>query len=365
MSQFTTGFAGAADKQGLIDLQDSVGGGYATSEDFDHWRLDHPGGEVTVPVVRTREGSLAGAVWIFPMQISAGEETFNVRQVANLHVDPRYRDTFAYVALTRHLGRTLKRSTPLHFSLPSVQIFERQQESDSAAVARAPWLLKVFDSKGLAQHLAHGEGLPPIGATTLLAALQRRTQGRSTRPLSPSVSVELVREFGDRFDAFWATARLGRSVAMIRDRAYLEWRFSGLRLKSYEMFVANIAGDMAGYLVLRKMTESPVAYVMDFLVADGPHSAAAAAALLGAAEDECRAHHICALSTSIAPASREASLIAASGFSLNPLRHIDRFGSLWPSPLRYAVSTHDGDAISAATHRAANWYVSLAHHETL
>ena len=63
MSQFTAGYADEADKNALMDLHRlAVGNEFVTPEDFEHRFLKHPYGEVTIPVVRAPDGSLAGRV---------------------------------------------------------------------------------------------------------------------------------------------------------------------------------------------------------------------------------------------------------------------------------------------------------------
>ncbi len=365
MTEFSTGFATEDDKEALVDLQASVGGGFATSEDFEHWYLDHPFGPVTIPVVRAPDDSLVGAAWIFPMRVSIGDRESEIANGANLHVRPEYQDTFAYAVLSRHLERALRKRAPLHFSLVSPRTYQRQREVRPGLVTPVPWLIRVLDPEAWAQRYGqHGWrclATPLVRMAARAAFRQRHTANTG------QVRVRRVPDFDGRFDSFWNAIRTHYPITQLRSSDFLHWRFGGQRLRSYEIFAAESSTGMMGYVVLRTMREDKVevAYIVDLVLAEGAVGDQAGAALLGAVEDQCRDLGVTVVSTVLPRVSRETSVLLKAGFLGNPLERTGRMQGFWPTPLRGALFAHDAAAIPPAAQRVRDWYLTLALHETI
>jgi hypothetical protein len=68
---------------------------------------------------------------------------------------------------------------------------------------------------------------------------------------------------------------------VIRDRAFLAWRFAGVSGRRYHILISQAQGQMLGYVVLRCATIRGVetGLVMDLLVTDGLLGEAAGACL--------------------------------------------------------------------------------------
>jgi GNAT superfamily N-acetyltransferase len=297
------------------------------------------------------------------MRVSVAGEDLDMASGANLHVHPRYRDTFAYTTLVRHLNRTLRERFPLHFSLPSEQTYARQRVVDPDSVVRTPWLLRVLDPAALAQRYGQIPGRAPVAPFVRIASqLAFRTP---PAPGEGRVRVRHVPDFDERFDAFWTSTKGRYRVALVRDRAFLNWRFTGYELRSYETFVAETSTGMTGYLVVRRMEGDGVGHIVDLLIAAGSDEHSTGASLIQAAEEHCRAHGVTVMSTALTPSSLESSLLTEAGYRANPLGRINRLGSFWPPPLRCGLFVDDAATAPPAARRARDWYVTLAHHETI
>ena len=366
MSVFSTGFASENDKDALVELQAAVGGGYATKEDFEHWYLDHPFGEVTIPVVRAADDSLVGAAWIFPLRLSVGGRDLEMAAGANLHIRPEYQDTFAYPLLSRHLTRTIRKRTPAHFSLVSPRTFKRQRSADPDLAASLPWLIRVLDPALFAKRYGP-TGLRRLGSPLVRTAARALFRPTGTGAAQAQIQVRTLPEFDERFDALWRALRPHYPITPVRSADYLRWRFGGQSLRLYEIFVAEASGRTFGYLVLRTMQDGEFrqGYIADLLLAAGVEGAQAGRALLRAVEEHARARGLALLSTVIQSRSEAWRLLVKAGYRANPVERIGRMGGFWPAPLRGALFIHDADAISAATRRVRDWYMTLASHETI
>jgi hypothetical protein len=348
----------------LTDLHRlAVGNEFVTPENFEHRFLDHPYGDVTIPVVHAPDGSLAGAVWIFPMGLSiAGSETV-VENVANLHIHPKHRDTFAYTILSKHLQRTMGRRVPLHFSMVSDETYERQRDLDPESVTTIPWLIRIIDPTAFANQYGKVSGRPYVTRFLQLAGhmmfRRRATVGAG------GINVSAVSGFDDRFAGFWDSIRSQYPITPVRSREYLSWRFANVAQRRYEIFVAETASRMLGYLVLRiiEKRQIEVGHIVDFVVIDHPDGSHAGTALLSAAERHCRDHDTTAMGTALSVPTRESTILLQAGFRANPIPQFRFLQEMWPPSLHCAVVAHDESAVPSTALNAANWFLTLTHHE--
>ena len=67
-----------------------------------------------------------------------------------------------------------------------------------------------------------------------------------------SVTVSQIPHFDGRFDELWRTASRDYRGIMVRDQAFLSWRFDRCPNRGYTRYVADRDGDVVGYLVTRE-----------------------------------------------------------------------------------------------------------------
>lgn len=67
----------------------------------------------------------------------------------------------------------------------------------------------------------------------------------------PSVSVEPVRVASEAFDTLWERCAADHAIGLIRDRAWVAWRFLAAPDQEYTLHLATRAGEPAGYIVTR------------------------------------------------------------------------------------------------------------------
>jgi predicted N-acetyltransferase YhbS len=138
------------------------------------------------------------------------------------------------------------------------------------------------------------------------AILARRTRIRALARLTPvgalwngvwnsrlrrdaTISVRRVERAGNEFDALWERCGAEAPVSVVRDSAWVNWRYLDVPSRAYRVLLAERAGQPLGYLAYR-VEESPGgrAGVIAELYA-GRDDAAARRALIRAAIDELRA----------------------------------------------------------------------------
>jgi hypothetical protein len=82
------------------------------------------------------------------------------------------------------------------------------------------------------------------------------------------ISAVEIGEFDDRFNAFWEKVCEGHPLIMVRDRAFLTWRFVECPNRRYATFAAEREGTLAGYVVVRTQDKGAyrLGHIIDFLV---------------------------------------------------------------------------------------------------
>lgn len=178
-----------------------------------------------------------------------------VHHGCDMSVHPAYRGAH----LSKRLRNRNRTDNPLHFSW---------QNATSYQVVRAE---KV-------------QGVPLVSVVKPLAlgyvierASGHRWRGRRTVPEGegalPGVrrggwQVTEIDGFDERFDRLWQRACRDYPVMLVRDRRYLDWRFTQRPDARYRVLAATAGAEVSGYLVLRCTVKDgePWGYVVDFLV---------------------------------------------------------------------------------------------------
>jgi hypothetical protein len=104
------------------------------------------------------------------------------------------------------------------------------------------------------------------------------TRRRSSLRRSPSETLSIcpVERFDARCDDLWAAAASEFDVVVVRDQAYLQWRFADPRGGPSTLLAADERGDLVGWAVLKMQGTS--GYVADLLVRRGREDAVEALA---------------------------------------------------------------------------------------
>ena len=158
-----------------------------------------------------------------------------------------------------------------------------------------PWLLTAFGEPGQRARSAGRHCLVrPDGSTigtfaadpAVLARLVAEPGNRTIRVETVGdarIVVEPLPEFGPEFDAFWESARGGYVNLIVRDRAFLDWRFVRPPTRRYEILAARRDGRLLGYLVSTSTTVQGLkwAMIMDMFVSDSREGRSAASVLAG------------------------------------------------------------------------------------
>ena len=362
LEQVNAGLAGVVDRDRILELNKLEYGPsdiLATHTDFT-WRCDqNPAGKAIIPAIRDSQGHVVGSIWIVPLRIRFNKQIYLAATGTNLVIKPEYRNTFAFIKLIRRFEQVFEEaSIPLHFSFVSEKKYQQLLKSKSKCISTIPLLAKPLNFR-------------PFAQTYFASGWRRFVVSRIGQPLSPflfrqrsiipskEITIQQIYQFDEKFDNFWRQVQDKYPVMVIRDQAFLKWRFSKLSGRDYYSLAAWAGRQILGYIVLRCSTIHGVktGLIMDLLVADSKLGQIAGTHLLAEAETHFRIQQMSVAAALMPSFSVEYPILRRCGYIYVP----EAFS---PRPFRFAFFVHDLDNKDLMLLPGRNWFVTMADHES-
>jgi len=279
--------AGRPDPDGLLALVRTVFPGEDVGDPrFLPWLYDeNPHGPALEFITRDRE-VVSGHIAIVPFRYKVGSATATGSIAINAITHPDYRGRGIFIVLhDLAFQRAVAENIPFTFGFANPNS-ERGclRHLDYRELTRLPlWILPFNIPKLLASlpakrsagwRLAAGAARPP--ARLWRAVRRPRRMG--------GIAVEIITEFGPEADDFWPRASPAADNILIRDRAFLNWRFLQGPTRRCDVFAARAGGRLVGYLAGRTTLVAGLRWgmIVDLLTEDTKPGRDAAAALVAA-----------------------------------------------------------------------------------
>lgn len=331
----------------------------ATPTDF-VWRHDqNPAGQSLVPVIRNDAKQVIGCIWIVPLKLRIKGCDYLAATGTNLLIHSEHRNTFVYTKLLRQFQRILKKqSFPLHFSFISEEAYRQHQQRSPQTAWTVPLLVKPLNFSLMAQAYWGSSWqdrfIKPVDHLVSIFFSQSRC-----RSVEESVNVRSVEQFDSTFDTFWGDLQDKYQLMLIRDQAFLAWRFTDTARRQYRILVAETKSKMLGYIVLRCTTIRGVntGLVLDFLVTDDALGVKAGACLLAQAETYFRDQQMAVSLGLMASFAAEHRLLRRAGYINLPSK-------LSPRPFRFAFFVHDDTQSGLNSLSEQDWFITFADYES-
>lgn len=154
----------------------------------------------------------------------------------------------------------------IHFSWQNEATYRVASRDGTAGVPFVS-LVKPFDVASAVQHVL-GENWFSQAAAAVIGTAARALPRFHRRNATSEVLVTQIASFDDRFDRLWQRACRDHRVMLVRDRRYLDWRFTQRPDARYVILAATIASEVVGYMVTRVAERDGErrGYLVDFLV---------------------------------------------------------------------------------------------------
>ena len=253
------------------------------TEAFVQWKyFQNPAGQIHGCCAEI-EGQIVGFYGNAPLRIKVGTEVIAGAQALDAMVAPAARRHGLFVKLGDWVHTHMTEAgVALSYGIPN-------PISRAGLVKRMGWdypgeiprYVRVLDPGAVVE--ASGlKGLKAQAYRLALRAIQALRPGSRPSPADSRVQIREVTAFDARFDDLWVQVAGDFPIAVVRDCAYLTWRYAQNPLVRYTILIAERDGVLCGYTILsHRDMEKGVLAVAELIVVPGDVSAGLA--LLAAA----------------------------------------------------------------------------------
>ncbi len=183
-----------------------------------------------------------------------GGETVLVGQRGDLIVDKSFRGQGIFKALRPHVvARASEAGMAFTLSMPNAAAWAGHRSMGCTEVGRLVTMLLPLDATRIARRYLPGNILGSaashiVGAVGAIFWREARFKDQGEYTCHP-VSV-----FDERFDQLWQEASSQRAIMMVRDQAYLQWRWTILGRDQWALAVER-GSQLAGYALVRRRAD--------------------------------------------------------------------------------------------------------------
>jgi hypothetical protein len=332
-----------------------------SAEDF-QWRFEqNPAGQAVISVVRDESsGRVIAFTWMVPIQMRLFEHTRPGAMTANQLVHPDFRNTMAYVHLIRHrIQRLRQERVSFRFSFPIEEIWERMRKIEKLSSFTIPLLIRPLDIQTLARHRFSEPWKQRLVSWGGYLGRPLLFPYRIRAKIPEGLSLQWIDEFDNSFNDFWERVKDKYNIAIVRDQAFLNWRFAPVSGREYQILSAVYKKRLVGYLVLRCTDEIrgiPTGLVMDFLLEPGAMEQQTGCAMLAQAQQYFLQEKVWIAGGLALPHTTEFEILRRAGYIPCPAR-------IAPRTFRVAYECLDPTLPDTTDVRPADWFLTIADYE--
>jgi len=216
------------------------------------WKFGGVSGKPVGSVVLTNGRKIVGFLGQIPVRVNASGHEFMACQGTDVGILEEYRRLDAYMALLHAcIGELEAAKVALTYGTANADAeFTLSTLLGQQTMAAIPLLIRPFSG---AFRPSPGRQPPPF-APLLAACLRGMERGAARQPASVRGALQVSRldRFDYRFDLFWLRMRNDYPNMIVRDAAYLNWRYVDAPGNRYERIVIEnkSSGIIEGFAVL-------------------------------------------------------------------------------------------------------------------
>lgn len=216
------------------------------------------------------DNQVVGHMALLPMRMKVGRETITGCMSVDLFVNPDFRRQGIFLSLTENLVRSSEEErVPLMFGFPTPLSYHGHLKRGHFHVGNIRIYARPVDIRGYLQSHSPTSPNTSVGARSFSRVLNTSLMALSKILWTECNDVEITRHrsFDNRFNRLWHRVSKRHEIIVVRDREYLEWRYSRRSDKEYVVFVAETDEDIAGYIIVAKEKHngSYVGKILDIL----------------------------------------------------------------------------------------------------
>jgi GNAT superfamily N-acetyltransferase len=336
------------DEPALVALFESAFG-RRISVDHWRWKFKHAGSSmpnVWLAVADERPVFQCGGI---PISFQLGPRRVTMMHVCDVMTAPDFRRRGLHTQVSRHAYDFWReRGVAFVSGMPNENWGKTARALGWRPLFRLQWLMRPLRPEAF---ILRRLGLPFPRRASLLgpiwSALWRRRARRD-----PSVTTEAVAAAGSEFDAIWERCRDDFRFSIVRDAAWLQWRFLSSPTQRYRVVLARQRGEPVGYSALRLVTHADRTTAQLAEIVAPESSRGVRATLLAEVLETAAANHAESIVTLAVPGTARFRFLRRAGFLTGPAFDVEfvPLASDLPEtemrePLHWQLSGADFDVI--------------------
>jgi len=346
------------DAQDSLELMRKASGDIeAADAAYQEWQCQRsPAGAAIATMARESEtGRLVGQVATVPVRV----RLLGKIRIASLSldpvIDPTYQGPGVLVGLLRDVcALSAEDGIAFTYGFPSeASYWTFVNRAGFRNVGSVPLLVRPLNPERLAMKTT---GSAVVAKTASIARRVWRTPAPVPGQVAPpGLEVAEVRCFDSSFAVFWDRVQHRLPVMVVRDPAYLNWRFLDVPSRKYITFAARSEGEIRGFTVLRvaALGRFDAGLIVDLIVEASAEGRAAGRLLIDRAHSYFGDQDLDLVASLALRHTDEFRLLRSRGFWVCP-----KF--LEPRPFRLVVRCHDEEGSpSRLVYSLSNWFLTL------
>jgi GNAT superfamily N-acetyltransferase len=341
------------DASACLELARKVSPDGAPGEAYFDWLTQRGPGGPAVGMVAREAGSnrLIGCAAMAPVGVRLSGESVTAALTLKPLIDPEFEGRGIPLDLLRKLDAlAAEEKIAFSYAFPDDASFPvLVNQGGFKEVAALSLLIRPLHPERLAMKTT---GSRVLARTASIARVVWRTPPSVQQKEVPGLAIDEVKDFDEPFAVFWRRVQHRASLMIVRDSAYLNWRYVNAPECEFAAFAARSEGKVRAISVLRAgvLGRFSAGLIVDLIVEASGEGRAAGRLLIEHAGAYFRDRDLDMLATLSLRHTDEFRLFRASGFWMPP-----RF--MEPHPLHFVVRSHADEANAA--YDLHNWFLTL------
>jgi GNAT superfamily N-acetyltransferase len=250
------------DEEGILELWKAV---YSDMQ-FDRekwlrwWRWmykENPAGNGWIWLAED-EGKIVGHEALIPIVVKIGNRIVKVAQAVDLMVHPDYRYQGMFLKLERTaLNEAEHKGLRITIGFSNKAAYQGHIKLGWFAIGRMSWLIKPLNWVNAIKLKVKNRFLQVVLATGAGLVFNEIFWRIQKAPVIKGFTITQITSFDERFDEFWSRICDQSQIMVVRNKAYLNWRYSTPDA-NYSVFAAEKDHRICGYIVLHYKIQNGV-----------------------------------------------------------------------------------------------------------
>jgi len=333
----------------------------AASPAYQDWQYQrNPAGPAIATLAREAEtGRLVGQVATIPIRVRLSGKV----RVASLSldpvIDPAYQGSGVLAGLLKDVcALSAEEGIALTYGFPNqASHLTFVNKAGFTNLGSVPLLVRPLNPERLAAKTTHSR--VPAKTASVARRVWRTPAPVPPQKAVPGLEIMEVDSFESSFVLLWDRIQHRFPVMVVRDPAYLNWRFAGVPGRRYTTFAARSEDEIRGFIVLRAapLGEFSAGLIVELVVEASAEGRAAGRLLIDKAYSYFEDQDLDILASLALRHTDEFRLLRSRGFWVAP-----KF--LEPRPFRLVVRCHDEErSPSRLAYDPRNWFVTMGDYE--